>query len=179
MLPTNFSVLPSMQILANSSRDVEILAPLRCTSPLSTFEWAVNIGTSSPLTDNALIVDASARIEGALTVIGNLTVGGTLTCQSIKPWIGLLVNASGVITANVGQVPNSEIAVSLASSIFTITFATSPHPLGSLGFLSFAQATGSTVFSATTTSSNGIFSTGEKKCIPITRDASAPTAAAK
>ena len=80
-----------------------------------------------------------------------MDVDGTITCNSLKPWIGLLVNASGAITANVGQVPDSEIAVSLANSVFTITFATSPHPLGSLGFLSFAQATGSTNFSGTTT----------------------------
>jgi hypothetical protein len=96
-------------------------------------------------------VNQNLTVAGNLFTNGNLDVDGEINCKSIKPWIGLLVNASGAITANVGQVPTSEIAVSLASSIFTITFTNSPHPLGTLGFLSFAQATGSTNFSATTT----------------------------
>ena len=90
------------------------------------------------------------------TLNGNITVAGSITCNSItaKPYIGLFVNGSGVIISNVGQVPTSAITVSNVSSAYTITFTTSPHPLGTNGYLTFAQATGSSTFSATTTTNN-------------------------
>jgi hypothetical protein len=93
--------------------------------------------------------DNNLTVSGNIQTIGNLDITGEINFKSIKPWIGLLVNTSGAITVNVGQVPTSEITVSLSNNIFTITYT--PHPLGTLGFLYFAQATGSTIFSATTT----------------------------
>ena len=142
------SVLPSMQILANSTRDVEILSPLRCTSALSTFERAVNIGTSSLLTENALLVDASARIEGALRVIGNANVDGSLTVAAnltvtgfypVKPWIALYVQGNAISTAiNVGFLAPSAFTMTRPSSAYTFTFTT-PHPNGN-NFQIFATA---------------------------------------
>ena len=122
------SVVPSMQILANSSRDVEILSPLKCTSPLSTCEWAVNIGTSSLLTENALLVDAGARIEGALTVIGNLTVEGF---SAVKPWVAIYTNGAGTVSTSIkpGYITPTLSRTAMGTYVYTLP---TPHPSGSL-----------------------------------------------
>ena len=94
---------------------------------------------------------APLTVAQTATFAGNITVAGSITCTSTKPYIGLHINGTGAIIANVGQVLTSAITVSNVSSVYTITFTTSPHPLGTNGYLTFAQAISSTIFSATTT----------------------------
>ena len=68
------------QILGTGSRDVEILAPLKCSGILSTFNNLVSIGGSLPSTTNCL------------SVIGGATFGGQMLASNIK--------ATGIIETN-------------------------------------------------------------------------------
>ncbi len=61
----------------------------------------------------------SAQFE---TFNGNISCTGNITCANLvgtattKPWIGLFVNGSGTIIANVGQVPTSAITITIPAS---------------------------------------------------------------
>jgi hypothetical protein len=131
--------------------DVNILSGL---STLSIEETAIltigdieSSGTLSIDTIEAKIsdhiqVNNNLTVAGNVRTNGNLDVDGVINCGDIKglnrPYIGLLINANGTIASNVGQVPNSSIAVTIAgTNAYTITFTTTPHPLGE-AYLAFA-----------------------------------------
>ncbi len=82
----------SMQIPATGTRDVEISAPLKVKSFLSTFENGMSVGTAMPTSAIALAVTGQGAFGGSLTVFGNLTVNGFIAA---KPYASLRVGTSG------------------------------------------------------------------------------------
>ena len=86
----NFSVPNSMQILSNSTRDVQILSPLRCLGAISTFDYAMNVGSGLNVDSNCLNVNASALFSGNLTTastsilrINKIRVNGNTSNDSV------------------------------------------------------------------------------------------------
>ena len=96
---SQFVAIPaSMQILANASRDVEILAPLKVNSSLTTITNNVIMGVATSLTETALFVEAGGRFAGNLIVIGNLSVDGF---YSLKPYVGIYVSSAGTVSSTI------------------------------------------------------------------------------
>jgi hypothetical protein len=76
---SQFAATPaSMQILANTERDVEILAPLKVKGRTTIIENTLTAGVLTPLADEAFRVMASSQIDGNLVVDGNINCGGDL-----------------------------------------------------------------------------------------------------
>jgi hypothetical protein len=140
----------SMQILGTGTRDVEILAPFKIKSLLTTIEQAVTIGGSAPVEATGLYVSNNAVVNRNLTVVGNLALTGYL---SAKPFVSLRV-ATGAGTATTlsattglpvigtpglgtltqyGYVQNVSLARGNAGATNAFIYAFSwptPHPLG-------------------------------------------------
>jgi hypothetical protein len=70
--------LTSMPILANATRDVEILAPLKIKSSQTTIDNGVLIGDEMPAEAVGLFVANNSIIPGNLTVGGNSNVVGNV-----------------------------------------------------------------------------------------------------
>ena len=82
---TGVGTIPnSMQILASGTRDVQILAPLRCFGALSTFDNSVSIGSSLASSVNCLGVTGGATIGGTLAALGNVNINGILKAPQIR-----------------------------------------------------------------------------------------------
>jgi hypothetical protein len=95
-----------MQILGTGTRDVEILAPLKIKSLLTTIEQAVVIGGSAPVEATGLYVSNNAVVNRNLTVNQNLTVSGDMTVTGKGPWYcaGRVNTGTGGIFSNYGRV---------------------------------------------------------------------------
>ena len=61
----------SMQIQATGTRDVEIIAPLKVKSFLSTFENGMSVGSAMPTSAIALAVAGQGAFSGNVTMFGN------------------------------------------------------------------------------------------------------------
>ena len=79
-----------MQILPNTERDVEILAPLKVKGRTTIIENNLTTGVLTPLADEAFLVMSSGHVNGNLAVDGNITCDGTLTVGTTN-----VVNALG------------------------------------------------------------------------------------
>ena len=64
------TVPSSMQILGTGTREVQILAPLKCLSSVSTFDNTVSIGGSLSSTSNCLPCTGGATFGGNITTSG-------------------------------------------------------------------------------------------------------------
>ena len=79
------AVQPSMQILANTERDVEILAPLKVKGRTTIIDNNLIVGVALPeLDDVGFQVMASGQIDGNLVVDGNINCGGDLFIGTIN-----------------------------------------------------------------------------------------------
>ena len=81
-----------MQILANATRDVEILTPLTVKGSSSTFQNGVAVGTEMPTSAIALSVAGAGIFQGNVLMSGNLTVNGFIVA---KPYASLRVSTAG------------------------------------------------------------------------------------
>lgn len=72
------AIQPSMQILANTERDVEILAPLKVKGRTTIIGNTLTVGVLADLEDEEFHVMASSQIDGNLVVDGNINCGGNL-----------------------------------------------------------------------------------------------------
>ena len=81
-----------MQILTTGTCDVEIIAPLKVKSCLSTFENGMSVGIAMPTSAIALAVTGQGVFGGSLTVFGNLMVNAFIAA---KPYASLRVATAG------------------------------------------------------------------------------------
>ena len=84
------TILNSMQILSTGSRDVQIISPLRCMSPISTFDNAITIGGLLSADTNCLSGNASATFSGNINVastsvlkVNKIRVNGNTSNDSV------------------------------------------------------------------------------------------------
>ena len=93
---TGVGTIPtSVQILATGSRDVQIISPLRCLAPISTFDSAITLGGSLSVDTVCLSCNASS------TFSGNTTVGSTAILKANQIRINGSNANDGVIIQNV------------------------------------------------------------------------------
>ena len=122
-----------MQILANSTRDVQILAPLKVLSTTTTnFAHNISVGSLTDPAEIALQVGASANISNNLTVGGNLTVTGSANFAN-PYWVAVFINfENGVptIVRNAGRNNATSLVRVTGQSVGIIQFDFPAHPHG-------------------------------------------------
>jgi hypothetical protein len=124
-----------MQILANSTRDVEILAQLKVASTTTTnFEHNIAVGSLSDPAEIALQVGASANISNNLTVNGDLIVGSVNIVDSLNPyWVAVVITFVGgvpTIARNGGRYPATSLIRQSGQAVGVIQFDFPEHPQG-------------------------------------------------
>jgi hypothetical protein len=121
-----------MQILANAARDVEINAPLKIKSSLTTITNNVIVGVATSLTETALTVMAGGRIEGDLTVVGSLTVNGLVSFANPN-WVAVIINFSGgnpIFVRNAGRFAATSLVRVSGQAAGVVQFDFPTHPAG-------------------------------------------------
>lgn len=147
-----------MQILSNTTRDVEILSPHKVQSSLTTFTNNVIIGVATGLTETGLTVLAGGRFDGNLTVIGDTTISGNLTAPNLNPyWVSVIINYSGgnpiFVRANGGRYTATHLVRISGNAIGFTQFDFPAHPQGA-NYIITAASVGATATISTGTRSS-------------------------
>ena len=157
----------SMQILANTTRDVEILSPLKVQSSLTTFTERVIILNATGA-ETSLGVFGDVHFPYSLTVVGNTTISGNLTAPNLNPyWVAVVINYTGgvpvFVRANGGRYTATNLVrISGQATGFT-QFDFPAHPQGA----NYIISTGATATISSTRSSTRV--------AIITRNVQSPT----
>jgi hypothetical protein len=138
------SVLPSMQILANAERDVEINAPLKIKSRTTIVNNTLTVGVLTPTTDLAFWTLGRGLFNGDLQVDGNLTVNGT-TAFANPHWVSVIITFVGsvpTITRNAGRYAATSLVRVPSQVAGYVQFDFPAHPQGLNYMVSFMTVGG-------------------------------------
>ena len=143
-----------MQILANATRDVEILSPLKVQSSLTTFNERVIILNATGA-ETSLGVFGDVHFANNLTVVGDTTISGNLTAPNLNPyWVAVVIAYTGgnpyFVKANGGRNTATTLTRISGNATGFVQFDFPTHPAGT-NYVISATANGATATISTAT----------------------------
>ena len=145
----NVTVPTSIQILSNTSRDVNILTPLKCSAILSTFEKYVSIGSGLLSSANCLSVTGGSTFGGQM-LASNIKTSGIVETNQIR-----IIGTSATNSVKIANVDGNEVA-NFAND-YTCRLNGNTSTLGSLYCSAPIDSYDITTTNITARDTNGIF----------------------